>query len=164
MDTELTRFQRTVRQILLSLCIQMIQVLAMPIRPEHRWFYPIDWRELSAVIRFRRAKGRCERCARPHGRDIYHLGDGLWFDDERCYWRNERGRGVRGIPVPSAMQSLQLCFEDLAGSSLPAVTRVVLASAHLDHDPSNNVPLNLAALCQRCHLPTIDPNTGVSAG
>ena len=32
------------------------------------------------------------------------------------------------------------------------MTRVVLASAHLDHDPSNNDPGNLAALCQRCHL------------
>ncbi|SEG69760.1 hypothetical protein SAMN04488144_14530 [Methylobacterium sp. 190mf] len=27
----------------------------MPIRPEHRFFYPIDWPQLSAVIRFRRA-------------------------------------------------------------------------------------------------------------
>jgi hypothetical protein len=29
---------------------------------------------------------------------------------------------------------------------------VVLAAAHLDHDPSNNRPRNLRALCQRCHL------------
>ena len=27
----------------------------MPIRREHRFFYPIDWRELSNVIRFGRA-------------------------------------------------------------------------------------------------------------
>jgi hypothetical protein len=27
----------------------------MPIRREHRFFYPIDWPQLSAVIRFRRA-------------------------------------------------------------------------------------------------------------
>ena len=33
-----------------------------------------------------------------------------------------------------------------------AVTSVVLASAHLDHDPSNNRASNLAALCQRCHM------------
>ena len=124
----------------------------MPIRPEHRWFYPIDWRELSATIRFRRAKGRCERCARPHGRDVYHLGDGRWFDEERSHWRDDHGRRVRGIPVPSAMQPRQLWFEHLEGPSLPALTRVVLASAHLDHDPSNNDPHNLSALCQRCHL------------
>lgn len=36
----------------------------MPIRREHRFFYPIDWPQLSAVIRFERAKGRCGICAR----------------------------------------------------------------------------------------------------
>lgn len=29
---------------------------------------------------------------------------------------------------------------------------VVLTIAHLDHDPTNNDPANLRALCQRCHL------------
>ena len=47
----------------------------MPSRPEHRGFYPIDWPQLSHVIRFDRAGGRCERCARPHGERIWHLGD-----------------------------------------------------------------------------------------
>ena len=27
-----------------------------------------------------------------------------------------------------------------------------LAAAHLDHDPGNNRPRNLKALCQRCHM------------
>jgi hypothetical protein len=31
-------------------------------------------------------------------------------------------------------------------------TRVVLAAAHLDHDPSHNRLRNLKSLCQRCHL------------
>ncbi len=31
-------------------------------------------------------------------------------------------------------------------------TRVVLATAHRDHDATNNRPRNLVALCQRCHL------------
>jgi hypothetical protein len=31
-------------------------------------------------------------------------------------------------------------------------SRVVLTIAHLDHDTMNNNPLNLRALCQRCHL------------
>lgn len=30
--------------------------------------------------------------------------------------------------------------------------RIVLAVAHLDQQPENNHPKNLAALCQRCHL------------
>jgi len=44
----------------------------MPIRRQHRWLYPIDWRELSATIRFRRAKGRCEHCGRPHLETVKH--------------------------------------------------------------------------------------------
>lgn len=31
-------------------------------------------------------------------------------------------------------------------------TRVVLATANLDHDPTNNRSRNLKALCQRCHM------------
>ena len=32
------------------------------------------------------------------------------------------------------------------------ITRVVLGTAHLDHDPGNSRPNNLRGLCQRCHL------------
>ena len=31
-------------------------------------------------------------------------------------------------------------------------TRVILAAAHLDHDPGNNRLRNLKCLCQRCHM------------
>jgi hypothetical protein len=48
----------------------------MPIRPDNRWLYLIDWAELSSLIRFERAKGRCERCRRPHLKIIKHLGLG----------------------------------------------------------------------------------------
>ncbi len=53
-----------------------VPTFAMPIRPEHRFFYPIDWLQLSAVIRFGRARGRCEGCGRPHRRMVYHLAMG----------------------------------------------------------------------------------------
>ena len=48
----------------------------MPIHARYRWFYPIDWPQLSAVIRFRRAQGKCEGCGRPHGRVVCHLAMG----------------------------------------------------------------------------------------
>ena len=124
----------------------------MPIAREHRWLYPIDWRELSAVIRFDRAKGRCEHCGRPHGREIVHLGDGTWWDDTRARWRDGRGRGVRSLPSPTAMVHAE---PGLAGIPPPRPfrrTRVILASAHVNHDPSDNRPRNLAALCQACHM------------
>ena len=111
----------------------------MPIRPQYKWLYPIDWLQLSAMIRFERAKGRCEECGRPHGREIRHLGDGRWWDEEDRTWRNGRGR-----PLPR----LALIGDGVA----VRITKVVLATAHLDHDPTNNRPKNLKALCQRCHM------------
>lgn len=56
-------------RFLLSFRLLLTHRIVMPIAREHRWLYPIDWRELSNLIRFRRAKGRCEHCRRPHGRD-----------------------------------------------------------------------------------------------
>lgn len=109
----------------------------MPIRPENRWYYPIDWPQLSNAIRFGRARSRCERCKRPHMRKVLHLGDGRWWDADAHRWRTDGGKviAVRG-----------------AGLMEVQSTYVVLACAHLDHDPGNNLPSNLAALCQRCHM------------
>ena len=48
---------------------------------------------------------------------------------------------------------VQLAFwRGLERRSWPARSRVVLACCHLDHDPTDNDPRNLAALCQRCPL------------
>ena len=112
----------------------------MPIRRQHRWLYPIDWPQISASIRFGRAKGRCEHCHRPHGRLVVHLGDGRWWDEERKTWRDGRGRALPGLPAY------------LPGGAAPLTTKVFLAAAHLDHDPGNNRPRNLKAFCQRCHM------------
>ncbi len=130
----------------------MAQTPLMPIAPEHRWFYPIDWRELSRLIRFTRAKGCCERCGRPHGQDVTHLGDGTWWDAERGTWRDGRGKQVRDLPPPGAIEASQPGLRGIPSAPHFPVTRVVLASAHLDHDPGNNRSRNLAALCQRCHM------------
>ena len=55
-------------------------------------------------------------------------------------WRCGKGRVVRRRPA-------------VDGHGPPGrTTRVVLATAHLDHDPMNNGSENLAALCQRCHI------------
>lgn len=110
----------------------------MPIAPEHRWLYPIDWPEISELIRFVRAKGRCEHCRRPHGHVVVHLGDGRWWDGEGRCWRDGRGRRVRA-PGDNII-------------AFARTTRVVLACARLDHDPSNSSFRNLRALCQRCHM------------
>jgi len=110
----------------------------MPIKAEMRWFYPIDWPQLSQHVRFERAGGVCQLCRRPHGESVRCLPDGRWYDEDRRTWRNHRGRPVRQPDREEAARIRQ--------------TRVVLAAAHLDHNPSNNRLKNLKGLCQRCHL------------
>jgi ribosomal protein S14 len=136
----------------------------MPIRPSQRFFYPIDWPQLSAAIRFGRAHGRCERCGRPHGAVIWHLSRrmvagrrGLWWDADRARWRCGRGRTVARhlLPSPDDMAALHLQLAFWPGferAEWPKRSRVALSCCHLDHDPTNNAARNLAALCQHCHL------------
>ena len=138
----------------------------MPIRPSQRWFYPIDWPELSRLVRFERAGGRCERCGRPHGRQVWHLSReevagrrGLWFDEGGAggRWRCERGRAVPSglLPAPAVLARCDVQLAFWPGLERPNRLRrslVALACCHLDHDPTNNRSGNLAALCQHCHL------------
>lgn len=110
----------------------------MPIKSELRILYPKNWREISQHVRFRRADFRCEYCGRPHGVSLRCLPDGRWYDDQCKTWRNARNRFARW---PDLVEAVQI-----------RVTRVILAAAHLNHDPRDNRMRNLHALCQRCHL------------
>ena len=110
----------------------------MPIRAELRRLYPPDWRDLSQLVRFQRAGGRCQGCGRPHLARLRCLPDGRWFDEEVRTWRDRRGRPAR--------------WPDLVDSVGLRTTRVVLAAAHLDSNPANNRLRNLRCLCQRCHM------------
>jgi hypothetical protein len=110
----------------------------MPIRRELRPLYPPNWPELSQLVRFERAGGVCQVCRRPHGERVRCLPDGCWFDPARNTWRDRRGRPAR--------------WPDLVEARGMRTTRVVLAAAHLDHDPANNRLRNLRSLCQRCHI------------
>ncbi len=110
----------------------------MPIRAEFRKLYPADWGRISAEIRFGRAGGACQRCGRLHGATLRVLPDGRWFDPVQRTWRDGRGKPARWPDIEDAIR-----FRE---------TRVVLAAAHLDHNPRNNRRRNLRALCQRCHL------------
>jgi hypothetical protein len=83
----------------------------MPIKRELRFFYPIDWRELSVVIRFGRAKGRCEQCGRPNGEEVVHLGDGRWWDAAFFTWRNRQGRPLRRLPPPEQWNGALQCHD-----------------------------------------------------
>jgi hypothetical protein len=110
----------------------------MPIRRELRPLYPRNWREISAEVRFVRAGGKCQRCGRPHGETLRVLPDGRWYDPQQRTWRDGRGRDAR--------------WPDLLAMTRACHSRIILAAAHLNHDPSNNRWRNLRGLCQRCHL------------
>lgn len=110
----------------------------MPIRRELRNLYPAHWRDLSRRVRFERAGGRCQGCGRPHGFVVRCLPDGRWLDPAQTTWRDGRGRIAQ--------------WPDLEHMARLRTTRVVLAAAHLDHDPTNNRLRNLRSLCQRCHM------------
>jgi glutamine amidotransferase-like uncharacterized protein len=64
---------------------------------------------------------------------------GCWWDEVQQAWRDGRGRR---IPSPA-----------LAEVSV-RMTKVVLAGAHLDHNPAycGHRHRNVRALCQRCRL------------
>ncbi|HYG84927.1 MAG TPA: hypothetical protein VD978_01580 [Azospirillum sp.] len=110
----------------------------MPILPRTRWYYPIDWPQISRHVRFERAKGRCEQCGRPHGDEVRCLPDGRWFDTAAHVWRDGHGN-----PAP---------WPDVVDYAKHRNTRVSLSACHRDHNPANNHPTNLMALCQRCHM------------
>lgn len=110
----------------------------MPIRPELKALYSKRWPEISRHVRFERARGRCQACGRPHGEWVRVAASGLWFDKPQGVWRNIRGQEAS---PPDLIEQIGV-----------RETYVVLAAAHLDHDPRNNRLRNLRALCQGCHL------------
>lgn len=102
----------------------------MPIRPELRPLYPSNWREISSKIRFDRARGKCEFCGAPHSKFTRSDIPDTFYDsyDEAAF----------SVSDPHENDA--------------KISRIILTTAHLDHDPTNNADENLRALCQKCHL------------
>lgn len=93
----------------------------MPIKPENRDKYPANWKEIRADI-LKHAGDRCELC---------FLENGDLIQRESC------GKPYRCREVPPTLRRKPV--------------RVVLTIAHINQDPTDNRPVNLRALCQRCH-------------
>jgi hypothetical protein len=72
---------------------------------EMRWFYPIDWPQLSRLVRFERARGLCQGCGRPHGKTVRCLPDGRWFDVDKHTWRGDSGRAA---PWPDVVEATRI--------------------------------------------------------
>lgn len=98
----------------------------MPIKPENKHRYPADWDERRKAV-LERAGDRCELCGAPNGRWIArHEGTpSLWVEVQP----NSRAAFGYGKAI-----------------------RVILTTAHLDHEYQCHDEKCLLALCQRCHL------------
>src|SRR3954464_14112555 len=111
----------------------------MPIRPELRHLYRTpEWKALRAKV-FKRARGRCEQCRKPAGREIFtytwqtwEAGPGLsrkklyhmvWIATGCRVWRDESGHRL-----PKGWWPAQ---------GLPRRIRSVITVAHLDGDARN---------------------------
>jgi hypothetical protein len=100
----------------------------MPIRPENKKRYPVDWPSISNRIRFDRAKGRCEcdgRCGRPPG----HLGT-----DGRCV--NVHGGMAYGTGSPVVLTTAHLDHtpENCGDDNLAAMCQ----GCHLHYDRAHH--------------------------
>ena len=99
----------------------------MLIKPENGHLYPEDWQEIRARI-LEGAGHKCEwpGCHVPNGALIIRLKR-----DPEIYRRAPRGpRKVKGYRKP---------------------VKVMLTITHLNHDPTDNRPENLLAMCQLHH-------------
>lgn len=111
----------------------------MPIKPENRALYPADWDAISARIRAR-AGNRCEQCKAPNGQQIARSGDvgaGTYMLEDGAVYDENDGT-ARGYARGSEYDAKRF-------------VKIVLTTAHLDHDPRNNSDSNLRSLCCQCH-------------
>lgn len=102
----------------------------MPI--DYKEYHP-KWSLISRLIRFFRAKNKCEWCGAPNGAIGYR----------------ERGKFIE---YPHLGRFDREFVNDTWALKGIRLFKVVLTVAHLDHDKTNNRFWNLKALCQKCHL------------
>lgn len=111
----------------------------MPIKPENKSLYPKNWKEIVAKVR-ERSGNKCEW----PGCECVNGSDGVRYPD---------GRFNRLDPPFPEVDPHGTWFDrdfwEVDGAKL---IHVVLTTAHLDHDPTNNDLSNLRHWCQYHHL------------
>ena len=103
----------------------------MPIKPELRWFYPIDWPQISHWVRFVRAKGRCQVCGRPHGAIVRIWAMAAGGTRQQQTWRDGRGRKV---PSPALAEMRRYgrprwCWRPPISTTIPATAAAGIATS-----------------------------------
>lgn len=122
----------------------------MPIKPENRARYPVDWSAISLAAR-ERAKWRCQH----EGCTAHQYAVGFWTQGWRGIWTWKpewpRDGGFIGQSYADA-RAVAAGIHWAHGESGPKPIVIVLTVAHLNHQPEDCRPENLAAMCQRHHL------------
>ncbi|GAB3803363.1 hypothetical protein GCM10028819_33150 [Spirosoma humi] len=117
--------------------------------PIDRKKYHKKWNLISYLIRFRRAKNRCEVC----GLQNYRVG--YWENGK--FWPPENDDPPEsGFASHKEAKEWAEAYNEKIGWDYPFETKkvwmIILTVAHLDHDEQNNRFGNLKAMCQVCHL------------
>lgn len=113
--------------------------------PIDRSKYPKDWESRSKFVRFYRAKNRCEQCGVENHTTVFrciHEGIECYQTTDGELFNAENGKL---IATGTELWDLQPLNKDHG-------TKIVLTTAHLNHNTSDSRLMNLMALCQRCHL------------
>lgn len=117
----------------------------MPIRKDLKHLYPKHWKQLSQQLK-EQAGWCCQACGVPqyaiaYWQDgQYHLIKGSYYYDQLEYTSNYK------TALAAKKHLSEWCDYP------QKLIVVVLTTAHLDHDPTNNTPENLRVLCAHCHL------------
>jgi hypothetical protein len=118
----------------------------MPIKTENRARYPKDWPAISIAAK-ERAGWKCQHpgCkARQYSIGIWHRRDGGQHEWAEQYAPPATYAEARTVAAEAWWE-----VQHLGGEKL---TIIVLTVAHLNHQPEDCRPENLAAMCQRHHL------------
>ena len=118
----------------------------MPIRPENRARYPKDWPALSRSAK-ERAGWKCQHAgcaARQYSVGIWHRPQGGAHQ-----WAEQYEAPLTYTEARTLAAEAWWEVQHLGGDKL---TIIVLTVAHLNHQPEDCRPDNLAAMCQRHHL------------
>jgi hypothetical protein len=118
----------------------------MPIKPENRGLYPADWKQISIAAKERAGW----RCAHP-GCTARQYSVGRWLAD---IWTPhvDYAESYGQARQYAAEYAFFLFGDGPAPKGEAKVIVIVLTVAHLNHDPGDCRPENLAAMCQRHHL------------
>jgi len=138
----------------------------MPIKPENRARYPKDWPALSMAAK-ERAGWKCQHpgcTARQYAVGHWELTGARGATPGIWTWRPTCGNGPhdaagQGLDWPSLQRFTFAEARQFAANfgwdqeaDEPKLIVIVLTVAHLNHEPEDCRPENLAAMCQRHHL------------